>query len=56
MSLIESCKLNCANPWEYLLTLMRNKKAARLNPAAFLPWNYPREEEEEEEEALARAA
>jgi len=54
MSLIESCRLNCANPWEYLLTLMRNKKAARRNPAAFLPWNYPREEEEEE--ALARAA
>jgi hypothetical protein len=36
------------------LTLMRNKKAARRNPAAFLPWNYPREEEEEE--TLARAA
>jgi hypothetical protein len=54
MSLIESCRLNCANPWEYLLTPMRNKKAARRNPAAFLPWNYSREEEEEE--ALARAA
>jgi transposase len=54
MSLIESCRLNCANPWEYLLTLMRNKKAARRNLAAFLPWNYSREEEEEE--ALARAA
>jgi len=54
MSLIESCRLNCANPWEYLLTLMRNKEEARRNPAAFLPWNYPREEEEEE--APARAA
>jgi transposase len=54
MSLIESCRLNGANPWEYLLTLMRNKKAARRNPAAFLPWNYPRGEGEEE--ALAPAA
>jgi transposase len=54
MSLIESCRLNCANPWEYLLTLMRNKKAARRNPAAFLPRNYPREEAGEE--SLARAA
>jgi transposase len=44
MSLIESCRLNCANPWEYLLTLMRNKKEAWRNPAAFLPWNYRRGE------------
>jgi len=54
MSLIESCRLNSANPWEYLLTLMRNKEEARRNPAAFLPWNYPRAEGEEE--APARAA
>jgi transposase len=54
MSLIESCRLNFANPWKYLLTLMHNKEEARRNPAAFLPWNYPREEEEEV--ALARAA
>jgi transposase len=53
MSLIESCRLNGANPLGYLLTLMRNKKAARRNPAAFLPWNYPREEAEEEAEARA---
>jgi hypothetical protein len=54
MSLIESCRLNGANPWEYLLTLMHNKKVAWRNPAAFLPWNYPREEAGEE--ALGRAA
>jgi transposase len=54
MSLIESCRLNSANPWEYLLTLTRNKEEARRNPAAFLPWNYPREEAGEE--APARAA
>jgi hypothetical protein len=54
MSLIESCRLNGANPWEYLLTLIRNKEEARRNPAVFLPWNYLRAEGEEE--ALARAA
>ena len=54
MSLIESCRLNDANPWGYLLTLMRNKEEARRNPAAFLPWNFTRGEGEEV--ALARAA
>ena len=53
MSLIESCRLNCANPWEYLLTLMRNKEEARRNPGAILPWNYPREEAGEEAEVRA---
>ena len=53
MSLIESCRLNSANPWEYLLTLMRNKEEARRNPAAFLPWNYLREEAGEESPARA---
>ena len=54
MSLIESCRLNSANPWEYLLTRMRNKEEARRNPEAFPPWNCPRAEGEEE--APARAA
>ena len=41
MSLIESCRLNCANPWEYLLTLMRNKKAARRNPSCVFALELP---------------
>src|SRR5262245_19292150 len=40
MSLIESCRLNGGNPWEYLLALMRNRKRLRNNPAVYLPWNY----------------
>jgi hypothetical protein len=51
MSLIESCRLNRANPWEYLLTLMRNREEARNNPSAYLPWNYRRDEEELESRA-----
>jgi transposase len=40
MSLIESCRLNGGNPWEYLLLLMRNRKRLRNNPGVYLPWNY----------------
>jgi transposase len=53
MSLIESCRLNSANPWEYLLTLMRNREEARSNPAAYLPWNYRRAEVGEDLESRA---
>jgi transposase len=52
MSLIESCRLNDANPWKYLPALMRNKEEARRNPGAFLPWNYTREEAGEEGESF----
>ena len=53
MSLIESCRLNHANPWEYLLTLMRNREEARSNPAAYLPWSYRRAEVGEDLESRA---
>ena len=42
MSLIESCRLNGGNVFEYLLSLMRNKAEARRNPDLYLPWNYQR--------------
>jgi transposase len=44
MSLIESCRLNRVNSWDYLLTLVRRAAEVRGNPRAFLPWNYKREE------------
>src|SRR5215475_2179984 len=53
MSLIESCRLNHANPWEYLLALMRNREEARRNPVAYLPWNYRRAEVGEDLESRA---
>jgi len=55
MSLIETCRLNEINAWDYLLGLMRNKVEARRTPEAFLPWNYARGAPGEEE-AEARAA
>ena len=53
LSLIETCRLNQASAWKYLLTLMRNASSARANPGAYLPWNYERGEPSEEAEARA---
>lgn len=47
-SLIETCRLNGVNAWEYLLTLTRNPRGARRTPEAFLPWSYARGEPLEE--------
>jgi hypothetical protein len=45
-SLIRTCRLNGVNAWDYLATIIRNKKDARSNPHLYLPWNYKREEAE----------
>ncbi|HKQ79822.1 MAG TPA: transposase [Blastocatellia bacterium] len=45
-SLIRTCRLNGVNAWDYLVTIIRNKKEARSNPHLYLPWNYKREEAE----------
>jgi transposase len=43
-SLIQTCRLNGVNPWDYLVTIMRRRKEARREPDLFLPWNYQRAE------------
>jgi transposase len=40
-SIIETCALNGINAFDYLMALMKNKKAARANPEQWLPWTYP---------------
>jgi transposase len=45
-SLIRTCRLNGINAWDYLVTIVRNRKDARSNPDRYLPWNYKGEEEE----------
>lgn len=40
MSVIQTCRLNRANPVAYLAALRQHAKAALQNPAAWLPWNY----------------
>lgn len=51
LSLIETCRLNQVNVWQYLVTLVRRAAEVRRNPAAFLPWNYPRAEVASEAQA-----
>jgi transposase len=40
MTLIHTCELNGANPFDYLTELQRHADAVAANPAAWLPWTY----------------
>jgi transposase len=48
MSLIHTCRLCGANPFDYLTELERHADQAAINPADWMPWNY--------QQALAGAA
>ena len=41
MSLIQTCRLNGENPFDYLLGIARNADAVRADPKSWLPWTYP---------------
>lgn len=40
MSLIHTCRLARANPFDYLTTLRRHLRHVRDGPADWMPWNY----------------
>jgi transposase len=40
MSLIYTAQLRGENPFEYLVAVLQNEKAAAANPADWLPWTY----------------
>jgi transposase len=40
MSLIHSAELNGANPFDYLVALLRNHAFVEENPEEWMPWNY----------------
>jgi transposase len=40
MSLIYSCQLNQANPFDYLTQLQRHAEALAVCPQLWMPWNY----------------
>jgi transposase len=40
MSLIHTCELNGANPFDYLIELQKHASELANNPAAWMPWNY----------------
>jgi transposase len=48
MSLIHTCELNGANPFDYLTELQRHAEELKQKPSEWMPWNY--------RETLARIA
>jgi len=40
MSLIHTCELASANPFDYLTQLQRHASELAANPSAWMPWNY----------------
>ena len=40
MSLIHTCELNQANPFDYLTALLRHPAELSVCPAEWMPWNY----------------
>jgi len=40
MSLIQTCELNGANPFDYLTELQRHTEELKRNPSEWMPWNY----------------
>jgi transposase len=40
MSLIHTCELNRANPFDYLTELQKHADAVAKQPATWMPWNY----------------
>jgi transposase len=48
MSLIHTCELNGANPFDYLTELLRHAEELKRRPSEWMPWNY--------RETLARLA
>ena len=40
MSLIHTCELADANPFDYLTELQKHPTELASNPSAWAPWNY----------------
>jgi hypothetical protein len=40
MSLIHTCELSGANPFDYLTELQRHSEELRRRPSEWMPWNY----------------
>lgn len=40
LTLIETCRQNEVNAFEYLVAVVRNERAVREDPRAWLPWSY----------------
>jgi transposase len=52
-SVIQTCRLNGTNVWQYLVGVLRRSAEVKEKPEAFLPWNYSGEETSAERGGLA---
>jgi hypothetical protein len=41
MTVIETCRANGVNPFDFMLAVVRNSDAVRADPGSWMPWNYP---------------
>jgi hypothetical protein len=40
MSLVQTCRSNAVNPFDYMMAVATNAAAAQADPANWMPWNY----------------
>jgi hypothetical protein len=40
MTVIETCRANAVNPFEYIMAVVRNPEAVRAVPGRWMSWNY----------------
>jgi hypothetical protein len=40
MSLIETCRANRVNPFDYMLAVVTHAQAAKADPGLWMPWNF----------------
>lgn len=40
MTVIETCRANDINPFDYMLAVARNHEAVKADPGSWMPWNY----------------
>ncbi len=40
MSLVQTCRSNNVNPFDYMLSVVRNAARAKSNPESWMPWNF----------------
>jgi len=41
MSIVQTCRNNDVNPFDYLMAVVSNAARVKSDPAAWMPWNYP---------------
>jgi len=38
MTVIETCRANQTNPFDYMMAVVRNLEAVKLDPGGWMPW------------------